>query len=149
VGVFKLAKCVLLVVVGLGVISLLGRDASATIAEWATSLRVDPNDRVVHYVIAHLTGVSARKLESLGVGTLAYAAVFGVEGFGLLLEKPWAEYVTFFVTLSFLPLEVYELVRRASAARIGALALNVAVVVYLGALLIERRSGRRRKEPAS
>ena len=40
---------------------------------------------------------------------LAYAAVEGIEAFGLWYQRRWAEYLTFIVTASLLPLEIYEL----------------------------------------
>ena len=34
------------------------------------------------------------------------------EGIGLYLEKAWGEYLTLAITVSFLPLEIFEIVRR-------------------------------------
>jgi uncharacterized membrane protein (DUF2068 family) len=71
------------------------------------------------------------KLRLLGAVILVYAAVEGLEAFGLWWEKRWAEYLTLLVTASFLPLEVYELAHRASPFKVVAFVINVAVVVYL------------------
>lgn len=43
----------------------------------------------------------------------------------------WAEYLTFLVTTSLLPLEVYEIVNHATPFKVLAFAINVAVVLYL------------------
>jgi uncharacterized membrane protein (DUF2068 family) len=53
------------------------------------------------------------------------------EGVGLALRKTWAEYLTIISTASLLPLEVYEIAKRADAARIVVLLANIAIVVYL------------------
>jgi uncharacterized membrane protein (DUF2068 family) len=75
--------------------------------------------------------VDDRKLKELSVGTFIYSAVFLTEGIGLALHKRWAEYFTIITTSSFLPLEVYELIHHATIAKAVALAINIAVVIYL------------------
>jgi uncharacterized membrane protein (DUF2068 family) len=74
---------------------------------------------------------SSTNLHLFGAALLAYAAVEGVEAVGLWLTKRWAEYLTFLVTSSLLPLEVYELTNKLSPFKILAFVINVAVVVYL------------------
>jgi len=77
-------------------------------------------------------------LHRLGVGTLLYAAVFATEGVGLLLAKPWAEYMTTIVTVSFLPIEAYELLKHPSVVKGLVVLINLTVVIYL-VLEIRRR----------
>jgi uncharacterized membrane protein (DUF2068 family) len=72
-----------------------------------------------------------RRLKELSAGTFIYAAIFLTEGVGLALGKRWAEYFTIITTSSFLPLEIYELVKHVSVPKILALLINLAVVVYL------------------
>ena len=67
----------------------------------------------------------------MSIGTFIYAALFLTEGTGLAFKKRWAEYFTIITTGSFLPLEIYELVRHATVAKGVALAVNIAVLVYL------------------
>jgi uncharacterized membrane protein (DUF2068 family) len=47
------------------------------------------------------------------------------------LGKRWAKYLTIISTSSFIPLEVYELTRRVTSAKLVVLLLNVVVVAYL------------------
>jgi uncharacterized membrane protein (DUF2068 family) len=54
-----------------------------------------------------------------------------VEGAGLWLEKRWAEYLTIIATISFVPIEVYELIRHATWRRVAALGINLLVAGYL------------------
>jgi uncharacterized membrane protein (DUF2068 family) len=84
--------------------------------------------------------VSPKQLKELSAGTFIYAAVLLTEGLGLLLRKHWAEYFTVISTGIFIPLEIYELARHFTAAKVLVLLINVAIVVYLiGQLRRERR----------
>jgi uncharacterized membrane protein (DUF2068 family) len=70
-------------------------------------------------------------LELVGIAVWGYAIVEGVEAVGLWFQQRWAEYLTFIVTTSFIPLEVYELIHKFTPFKVFALVVNVAIVVYL------------------
>lgn len=131
IAAFKLAKGLLLLAVAVGALSLLNENVAARAAHIVAALRVDPNNHFIHASLAKLTRVDNSKLEEISAGTFFYAALLLTEGVGLLLRKRWAEYFTIFATGSFIPLEIYELVEKLSAAKVSVLAINVAVVLYL------------------
>ena len=70
-------------------------------------------------------------LHAAGFAILGYAALEGVEAFGLWWQKRWAEYLTFIATALFLPLEVYEMAHHLTPFKVIAFIVNVAVVAYL------------------
>jgi uncharacterized membrane protein (DUF2068 family) len=74
---------------------------------------------------------SSSHLHLLGAVLLVYGAVEGIEAVGLWYQRRWAEYLTFVVTASLLPFEIYEILNRATVFKALALLINVAVVVYL------------------
>ncbi|MDT7543153.1 MAG: hypothetical protein QOE33_3057 [Acidobacteriota bacterium] len=138
IAAFKLFKGLLLLIVGIGALSLIHKDAAAHVARWTAALRVDPDNRFIHGLLGKLSFASDRQLEELGAGTFFYAALLLTEGVGLWLQKHWAEYFTIFVTGSLIPLEVYELCERFTATKVVVLLINIAVVVYLIARLFNR-----------
>ncbi len=77
------------------------------------------------------SGLSASRVHALRMVTLAYAAVFAVEGVGLWMQKRWAEWLTTIITASLIPLEVWELFHRPSVGKAAVLVANVAIVAYL------------------
>ncbi len=81
--------------------------------------------------IDKLFTLQSSRLHLFGVVLLAYAAVEGIEAVGLWYQRRWAEYLTFLVTASLLPIEVYEIANRLSPLKILAFVVNVAVVAYL------------------
>jgi len=143
IGLFKLFKGLLLVAAGIGSLRLLHGDVAASVDHWVDVLRIDPDNRFIHPVLAKIFAVSPKQLKELSVGTFLYAALLLTEGAGLLLRQHWAEYFTVISTAALIPLEVYELAKHFTALKVLVLLLNVAIVVYL----IVRLRGSRAASP--
>jgi len=131
IGAYKVVKALLLIVVGCEILHLLKNDVADGLERWILVLRLDPDNRYVHGLISRLAGIDRQLLKQIGFGTFFYALLDGVEGVGLWLRRPWAEYLTVIATASLLPLEGYEIYRKLSAARIAVLLFNLAIVSYL------------------
>ena len=120
-----------MILIGIGALRLVHRDVEETVRSIVNHFRGDPDSKHLHALLARLTNVSPRKLEALGIGALIYAALFLVEGIGLLLQKRWAEWLTVISGSGFIPLELYEVFVHANWRRITVLVINVAIVAYL------------------
>jgi uncharacterized membrane protein (DUF2068 family) len=131
IALFKLVKGVLLIAVGIGAIRLLHRDVAETVMRWVDVLRVDPDNRFIHGMLTRVLSISPKQLKATSIGTFVYAGLLLTEGIGLLLRKRWAEYFTIITTGGLVPLEIYELSRHITAAKIAVLIVNVAIVLYL------------------
>ncbi len=81
--------------------------------------------------IDRLVTLQAGTLRIVGLVAAVYAIVEGAEAVGLWSMRRWAEYLTFVATTGLLPVEVFELTRTIAPFKIGALVLNLAIVVYL------------------
>lgn len=131
IAAFKLLKALALIAAGVGALKLLHKDVAAIAEHWINVFQVDPHNHFIDLLLAKLSKVDDRRLKELSIGTFVYAGIFFVEGVGLALQKRWAEYFTIITTSSFLPIEIYELLRRVSIGRCFALAINLAVLAYL------------------
>jgi len=131
IGVFKLIKAVLLIIVGIGVLRFLHRDLSSAVLHWAEVLRVDPDNRYIHGILVRIFRVTPRQLRELSAGTFLYAGLFATEGFGLLTRKSWAEYFVIITTGLLIPLEIYEIARHFTITKLVVTAINAAIVWYL------------------
>jgi uncharacterized membrane protein (DUF2068 family) len=131
IGLLKLAEAVFFLLVGVGAIHFIHRDLGDSALRLAERLRVDPDSRLVSWLLDHLDAITAQRLKQIGFATFFYAALRATEGIGLVLEQTWAEYLTVGVTTAFLPWEVYEIARRPDWLRVCLLVANLVVLAYL------------------
>jgi len=141
IGLFKLVKALALIAVGIGALRYLHKDLAASVLHWVDVLRMDPDNRFIHPILAKVFSVTPKQLKELSAGTFFYAALLLIEGTGLLLRKHWAEYFTIITTGALLPLEVYELAKHVTVAKVIVLVINAAMVWYL---IVRVRSRRHR-----
>ncbi|MDB4937381.1 MAG: hypothetical protein JWP87_4353 [Labilithrix sp.] len=144
IAALKLVKVAVLLALGIAALVVVHHDPPDVLVRAANIVGVDPESRHLHALASKLGGVSTKHLEEASFGSFFYAALFAVEGVGLWMKKRWAEYFTIGITLSFVPIEIYELARRFSAVKLITLGLNVAIAVYL----IVRVTSERGRRPA-
>jgi uncharacterized membrane protein (DUF2068 family) len=89
-----------------------------------------PGHGIVHEV-ERAFSLQSSTLRIVGAVFAVYAIIEGIEAVGLWYQRRWAEYLTFLVTTSLLPLEVYELANTLSPLKVVTFLINVAVVGYL------------------
>lgn len=131
IAIFKLLKALLFVAIGIGALKLLHKDIVDVLTRIATDLRFDPDNGFISFLLDKASLIDDNRLRLISAGVFAYAVLDIVEGTGLLLEKVWAEYLTLIITASFLPWEIFEILRRITWFRVGLTVVNVLVVIYL------------------
>lgn len=139
IGLFKLLKATALLVAGIGILKLLHRDVASVVTTWLERLRIDADNYYIHRGLTRIFRITPKQLKDLSVGTFVYAGLYLTEGIGLVMRKHWAEYLTTISTALFIPLEVYEMYRRFTWARLSFLLINVAIVWYLAARIKRQR----------
>lgn len=139
IGLFKLGKAILFFCLGAGAIHLLHKDLGDEVMRLATRLHFDTESRVITLLMDKVGLIDAHRLRQISFATFGYSAVALTEGCGLLMEKVWAEYLTLILTISFLPWELYELLRRPDWFRLSLLVINLGVLGYLVWLLRRKR----------
>ena len=146
VAILKLVNGLLFALLAIGLFKLLHKDVEGVLEQWLLAVRINPWNH--HYVSAGVEKagqVSDQKLEGLSALSFGYAALFLTEGIGLFYEKRWAEYLTVVATASFIPFEIYEVIRHCTGMKIILLVINVGILIFLLFKLREPRDG---KEPA-
>lgn len=108
-------------------------------------LHLDPESRFFQELADRVSEISPEALRKFAVGSMLYGLFMLVQAVGLGFRVSWAVWLVIGESAFFIPIEVYELIRRHTPGteahphffahpRIGVaiiLAINVAIVVYL------------------
>lgn len=140
-------RAIVLFLVGIALIANPHHNWGKTLADFARDFGLNPNSNGIEKIIHKLHAISSHRYAVYGIIALAYGALEAAEGYGLWRRRRWAEYLTVLATsLLFIP-EIWEIANKASALKIGALLVNIAVVAYLISRL--RRGGQSESRAAA
>lgn len=128
-------RAIVLLVVGIVLVTHPHTNWSAEIAHFAQRLGLDPKGNWIQRLLKDAAKINSNKDLLFGIVAIGYGALEGAEAYGLWRRRPWGEWLTVFATSLLLIPEVWELTKSATALKIGALLLNIAVVAYLLARL--------------
>ncbi len=128
---YKLIKAILALAGGIMVLHLGNRNLVELATRWLVSLRFDPEGWVGARLLRQLGYLDPNRLHFAGQLLFVYTILYCIEAVGLFLEKRWAEWLTVVQTSILIPVEVYELHRRAGPIKVVALIFSVSVVIYL------------------
>jgi uncharacterized membrane protein (DUF2068 family) len=130
----RIVKSTVLVVLAIGLIVAGNKGWLDNWADYAENqLNLDVGRGIIMQLLLRALAFIAgfNHITLLALSAIAYAALEATEGVGLALRRRWAEYLTVIATGILIPYEAYEVVRHPSLFKVGALALNLAVVGYL------------------
>jgi uncharacterized membrane protein (DUF2068 family) len=144
IGAFKLLQALLFLLLGIGAARLLHRDLMEVAEHFILAMRFNPEGHLVNLFLDKVALIDPHRLKEISVAIFAMAALDGIEGTGLVMEKAWAEFVTLVLTASFLPVEVFQIIRHVTWIRFGLMVINFAVVLYLLHFVRLRMQERRR-----
>ena len=136
VALFEAAKGALVLVAGLGLLSLINRDVQALAERVVRFSHLNPASHYPRIFVDAAAHVTNAKLWLLAGAATVYALVRGIEAFGLWYERRWAEWFALVAGGIFLQVEIYELCHRLTWVRIGVFALNVGIVAYMAYALL-------------
>ena len=143
----KLIKGALSLLLALGVYKMTGAGLSDLFDRFVHWVHLDPENRFLSDIGDRLELVTPANVRWMATGTFLYSLFALVEGVGLIFRVPWAGWLAIGESAFFIPIEIFELVRRhrsemlnpsksefLSHPQIGlsiVLALNVFIVWYL------------------
>ena len=143
IAFLECAKGAVVLLAGIGLLSLHQRDVQA-IAEQIVRLRhLDPTNGYARTFLAASAGVTDTHLWIFAGVAFLYSLMRGVEGYGLWTARRWAEWFALISTSLYLPIEIYQLSHRLTWIRFGVFAVNIVIVAYMVWALRHRAGGSR------
>jgi uncharacterized membrane protein (DUF2068 family) len=124
-------RAVVLLAVGIVFVTHPHANWASDIAHLAGHLGFDPKENWIQRIINDVSKIHANQDLLFGLVAIGYGVLEGAEAYGLFKRRRWGEWLTVVATsLLFIP-EIWELTKSASFLKVGAVLVNIAVVVYL------------------
>lgn len=138
VALIEAAKGIVVLLVGCGLLTLIHKNIQEYAEQLIPHLHLNPAKGYPH-VFMDLAGQVTDARLWMFAGTAAlYALVRFVESYGLWYARRWAEW---FAALSggvYIPFEIHSLFKHASWLTLGALIMNVVIVLIMARELIQK-----------
>lgn len=112
----KLGKALLLILLAAGFLSLIGRDVGAIFDEALRWVRIDPEHRFFARLGSRLEHITPANFKWLASGSVLYATLLLLQGYGLARRHWWAVWLAIGETGFFIPLEVFDLLEKFSSS---------------------------------
>lgn len=142
VALFEGLKGLAVVALCLVLLSLLHRDLTQVVDQLTEYLRLNPDSRVTDWFYQLADRTTGRGIwTAVGVG-LAYAACRFIEGYGLWMQRAWAEWFAVISGAIYLPVEIVAVWHHRDLTHTAILVGNIIVVLYILRILLENRRER-------
>jgi uncharacterized membrane protein (DUF2068 family) len=133
IAIFKIAKGVLLLVLGVSLLFLNARAGwMGALSTWISDEILLKHSKPVIYLLHKLQVVlEGGMLRATGFLALFYTAVLLTEGIGVYMQQRWAEFLMIFATAALIPLEIRHLWHRPGLVGAAILLVNCFIVWFL------------------
>jgi uncharacterized membrane protein (DUF2068 family) len=135
IAILEAAKGILVLLAGFGLLGLIHCDAQRMIEELVRHFYLNPASRFPRIFVEAAAHSKDSTLWLLACAAFFYAALRLFEAFGLWRRLRWAAWLGAASGALYIPIELYELLRRVSWPNIALLLVNTACVVYLAQTL--------------
>jgi len=128
---FKLVKGLLFLLLAFGVYKLSDENLPQVFHDVLEFCHLDPEKKFFAEQAGKIETISESKMVWVAGGTFLYSLFSLVEGVGLIFRVSWAGWLAIGESAFFVPIELFELMKKFSWAVMIILALNVLIVWYL------------------
>ena len=142
VSVFEAAKGLLVLLTGCGLLAFIHQDLHLAAEQLVRHMHLNPASHYPRIFIDLADHVSDGQLWVMALSAMLYSVVRFVEAYGLWLQKQWAEWFAVLTGGMYIPVELFEVIRKTTWPRVTVLSVNVGIVAYLAYILYQSRQQR-------
>jgi uncharacterized membrane protein (DUF2068 family) len=139
VAIFEATKGLLVLLVGCGVLAYIHQDLHLAAEQLVRHFHLNPASRYPRIFLDLADHVSDGKLWIMALFAVLYSAARLVEAYGLWLLRPWAEWFALLTGGIYIPVELFELIRKITWPRVTLLSVNAGIVAYLAYVLYKSK----------
>ena len=138
-ALLEAAKGSLVLVVGLGLLSLVHQDIQHVAERLVAHAHLNPAARYSRIFIHAASELNDGRLWLVAGVAAGYSLVRFIEAYGLWHGRRWAEWFAALSGAVYIPFELYELHKHVTWIGLGALTLNLAIVAFMVYALFRTR----------
>lgn len=131
VALFEFVKGFIVLLIGLGLLSLIHKDVQLAAEHILHTLHLDPAWHYSRKFVEEASKLNDTGLGRLAVFAFAYSTFRFIEAYGLWFERLWAEWLAAISAAFYVPVEISHLWNQVTLIRVCVLVGNLAIVAYL------------------
>jgi len=143
VAMFEGAKGVLVLLTGLGIMSIIHKDVHLAAVQLLHHFHFNPASHYPQIFIDAASHATDMQLWAIASAAFLYSVVRIIEAWGLWTQQQWAEWFGLLTGGMYIPIELYEVMHGVTWSKAAVLTINTAVVAYL--LLVVLKTRKKRK----
>jgi uncharacterized membrane protein (DUF2068 family) len=142
VSIFEATKGLLVLLTGFGLLAYIHQDLHLAAENLVRHFHLNPASHYPRIFIDLADHVSDGQLWIMAVSALLYSVVRFVEAYGLWHQRAWAEWFALLTGGMYVPIELFEVVKKVTWPRVTVLSVNAVIVAYLATILYRSRQHR-------
>jgi len=146
VSIFEAMKGLLVLLTGFGLLAYIHKGLHLAAEQLVRHFHLNPASRYPRIFLDLADHVTDAQLWVLALSALLYAVVRFIEAYGLWLQRRWAEWFGLFAGAIYVPIELFEVVRKITWPRVTLLIINATIVAYLSFIIYQARQERKHTE---
>jgi uncharacterized membrane protein (DUF2068 family) len=131
VAIVEFTKGVIVLLAGVGALSLVHRDVWDVAESFLHLLRIDPHRHYAQVFLRLAEDATDKRLWLIAAAATGYSVLRFVEAYGLWHIRPWAEWVALVSGAIYLPFEIRELIHHPRAVSFVVFFVNIIVVLFM------------------